>query len=336
MQTRRRGLLQTASRAVAGAAVLVAEVGSAGAQDAAAGWPARSITLIVPFGAGGGTDVLARLLAQHMAPALGGQAIVVDNRPGASGTVGMATLARARPDGYTIAIAPNGTYAMAAALYDRLPYDMVNAFAPIGLLATTPIFVCVHPGAPWRRLDELIAAAKAQPGQITYASAGAGSTSHIFVELLLEMAGAQMLHVPYRSAAQTAQAVMQRETALSLVDAAVALPFIRSGELRALAITAPQRSAQAPDVPTVAESGLPGYRASVDFAFFAPAGTPEPILGRLAGAARAALHLAEMKPRLESLAMDVVAGTPAEFAANQAEETQRWTALIRRRGIRLE
>ena len=174
------------------------------------------------------------------------------------------------------------------------------------------------------------------PGEITYASAGAGSTSHIFVELLLETAGARMLHVPYRSAAQTAQAVMQRETAVSLVDAAVALPFLRSGELRALAITAPERSAQAADVPTVAEGGFPGYRASVDFALFAPAGTPQPVLDRLAAEARAALRLAEMRPRLEALAMEPAGGTPAEFAAAQAEETRRWTELIRRRGIRVE
>lgn len=298
-------------------------------------WPSRPITLIVPFGAGGGTDILARLLAQHMASALG-QPIPIENRAGATGTIGMAQLARARPDGYTIAIAPNGTYAMATALYDRLPYDIERAFAPIGMLATTPIFLCVHPSAPWQTLGELIAAAKAAPGSITYASAGAGSTSHIFVELLLETSGAQMLHVPYRSAAQTAQAVMQRETAMSMVDASVCLPFIRSGELQALAITAPQRSSQAPDVPTVAESGVPGYRASVDFGLFAPAGTPQPILDRLAAEARAVLQLPEMKPRLESLAMEPVGGTPAEFAANQAEETRRWADLIRRRGIRLQ
>jgi tripartite-type tricarboxylate transporter receptor subunit TctC len=303
------------------------------AQEAA--WPSRPVTLIVPFGAGGGTDVLARLLAQHMGAALG-QPMPIDNRAGATGTVGMALLARARPDGYTIAIAPNGTYAMATALYDRLPYDIASAFAPIGMLATTPIFVCVHPDAPWRSMAELVAAAKAQPDSIAYASAGAGSTSHIFVELLLEASGAQMLHVPYRSAAQTAQAVMQREVAMSMVDASVSLPFVRSGQLRALAITATERSSQAPEVPTVAESGFRGYRASVDFGLFAPAGTPQPVLDRLATEARAALQLAEMKPRLESLAMEPVGGTPAEFAANQAEETRKWADLIRRRGIRLE
>jgi tripartite-type tricarboxylate transporter receptor subunit TctC len=248
----------------------------------------------------------------------------------------MAQLARSRPDGYTIAIAPNGTYAMATALYDRLPYDVTTAFAPIGMLATTPIFVCVHPSSPWRSMAEMMEAAKAQPGSVTYASAGSGSTSHLFVELLLDMTGTQMLHVSYRSAAQTAQAVMQRETAMSFIDAAVALPFIRSGQLRALAITAPQRSPQAPDVPTVAESGYPGYRASVDFGLFAPAGTPQATLDRLATAARAAVMLPELRPQLESLAMEPVGGTPAEFAANQAEETRRWTELIRRRGIRIE
>lgn len=305
---------------------------SAGAQER---WPSRPITLIVPFGAGGGTDILARLVSQHMANALG-QPIPIDNRAGASGTLGMAQLARARPDGYTVAIAPNGTYAMATALYDRLPYDIERAFAPIGMLATTPIFVCVHPAAPWRSLAELIAAAKAQPSTITYASAGAGSTSHLFVELLLDMTGAQMLHVPYRSAAQTAQAVLQRETAMSFIDASVAAPLVRSGELRALAITAPQRSVRTPEVPTVEESGFPGYHASVDFGLFAPAGTPQPILDRLASEARAAMNRPDLQPRLESLAMETVGGTPEEFAANQVEETRRWAELIRRRGIRLE
>jgi tripartite-type tricarboxylate transporter receptor subunit TctC len=325
----RRSLMAALASFAAGAGFPVA------VRAQARSWPDRPISLIVPFGAGGGTDVLARLLAHHMSDALG-QPIPIDNRAGATGTVGMALLARARPDGYTIAIAPNGTYAMATALYDRLPYDIERAFAPIGMLATTPIFLCIHPAAPWRNLAQLVAAATAQPDSITYASAGAGSTSHIFVELLLETSSAQMLHVPYRSAAQTAQAVIQRETSMSMIDASVALPFIRSGELRALAITAPQRSNQAPDVPTVAESGYPGYRASVDFGLFAPAGTPQPILDRLATAAHAALRLDEMKPRLESLAMEPVGGTPQAFAANQAEETRKWAELIRRRGIRLE
>ncbi|MDN3568705.1 tripartite tricarboxylate transporter substrate binding protein [Paeniroseomonas aquatica] len=318
-------------------ASLALGAGFTGARSTAAQehWPSRPITLIVPFGAGGGTDILARLLAQHMADSLG-QPMPIDNRAGASGTLGMAQLARARPDGYTVAIAPNGTYAMATALYDRLPYDIERAFAPVGMLATTPIFACVHPAAPWHSLTELIASAKAQPATITYASAGAGSTSHLFVELLLDMSGTQMVHVPYRSAAQTAQAVMQRETAMSFIDASVALPFMRSGEVRAIALTAPQRSAQAPEVPTVAESGFPGYRASVDFGLFAPAGTPQPILVRLASEARTAISLPQLQPRLESLAMEAVGGTPAELAASQVEETRRWAELIRRRGIRLE
>ncbi|SDD40594.1 Tripartite-type tricarboxylate transporter, receptor component TctC [Belnapia rosea] len=174
---------------------------------------------------------------------------------------------RARPDGYTVAIAPNGTYAMATALYDRLPYDIERGFAPVGLLATTPIFVCIHPNAPWRSLAELVAAAKAQPTSITYASAGAGSTSHLFVELLLDMIGMQ-------------------------------------------------RGAQTPEVPTVSESGFPGYRALVDFGLFAPAGTPQPILDRLVSEARIAMKLPGLQLRLESPAMEAVGGTPAEFATS--------------------
>lgn len=297
-------------------------------------WPSRSITIIVPFGPGGGTDILARLLAQHIAPPLG-QSVVVDNRAGATGTVGMAALARSRPDGYTLAVAPNGTFAMAPPLLS-LPYDNDRAFAPIGLLATNAMFVCVHPQAPWRTLRDLLDAAKAQPGQLTYASSGAGATNHLGVELMLDMSGAQMTHVSYRSAAQAAQAVMTRESSISLADAAVALPYLRSGELRALAITGTGRSAKMPDVPTVAESGLAGYRATVDLGFFAPAGTPQPILDRLAAEARTAMLSDEMKSRLEPLAMDAIGGHPAEFAAYQVEESRKWAELIRRRNIRLE
>lgn len=297
-------------------------------------WPSRSITIIVPFGPGGGTDILARLLAQHIAPPLG-QSVVIDNRAGATGTVGMAALARSRPDGYTLAVAPNGTFAMAPPLLS-LPYDNDRAFAPIGLLATNAMFVCVHPQAPWRTLAELFEAAKAQPGQLTYASSGAGATNHLGVELMLDMSGTTMTHVSYRSAAQAAQAVMTRESSISLADAAVALPYLRSGELRALAVTGTERSSKMPDVPTVAESGLTGYRATVDLGFFAPAGTPQPILDRLAAEARTAMLSDEMKSRLDSLAMDAIGGRPAEFAAYQVEESRKWAELIRRRNIRLE
>ncbi|WP_421996201.1 Bug family tripartite tricarboxylate transporter substrate binding protein [Roseococcus sp.] len=297
-------------------------------------WPSRAINIIVPFGPGGGTDILARLLAQHLAPALG-QSVVVDNRAGATGTVGMAALARSRPDGYTLAVAPNGTFAMAPPLLS-LPYDNDRAFAPIGLLATNAMFVCVHPQAPWRSLAELLDAARAQPGQLTYASSGAGATNHLGVELMLDMSGTQMTHVSYRSAAQAAQAVMTREAAISLADAAVALPYLRSGELRALAVTSVERSSKMPDVPTVAEGGLAGYRATVDLGLFAPAGTPQPILDRLADEARRAMLSDEMKSRLDSLAMDAIGGRPAEFAAYQAGESRKWAELIRRRNIRLE
>lgn len=306
----------------------------AGAALAQPAWPSRAITIIVPFGPGGGTDILARLLAQHIAPPLG-QSVVVDNRAGATGTVGMAVLARSRPDGYTLAVAPNGTFAMAPPLLS-LPYDNDRAFAPIGLLATNAMFVCVHPQAPWRTLRDLLDAAKAQPGQLTYASSGAGATNHLGVELMLDMSGTQMTHVSYRSAAQAAQAVMTRESSISLADAAVALPYLRSGELRALAVTGTERSAKMPEVPTVAESGLAGYRATVDLGFFAPAGTPQPILDRLAAEARTAMLSDEMRSRLDPLAMDAVGGLPSEFAAYQVEEMRKWAELIRRRNIRLE
>jgi tripartite-type tricarboxylate transporter receptor subunit TctC len=328
MSLTRRGALATSLGLVGGFTA-----GAASAQTA--GYPDHPVTLIVPFGPGGGTDILARLLALQLSPALG-QTVLVDNRAGASGTVGMAVLARAKPDGYTLALAPNGTFAMAPPLFGRLPYDNDTAFAPIGLLATNAMFTCVHPAEPWRSFGDLMATVKAQPGQISYASAGVGATNHLGVELMLEIAGAEMLHVSYRSAAQAAQAVMAREARLSLVDAAVALPYLKSGELRALAVTSTGRNSKMPEVPTVAESGVPGYSASVDLGFFAPAGTPQPILDKLAEAARAIMLSDEMKGRLDSLAMDPVGGRPAEFAAYQVAETRKWSELIRRRGIRLE
>jgi tripartite-type tricarboxylate transporter receptor subunit TctC len=198
------------------------------------------------------------------------------------------------------------------------------------------MFVCVHPVAAWVGLAALIAAAKAAPGRLSYASAGAGATNHLGVELLLEMAGAEMMHVFYRSAAQAAQAVMTREAALSLVDAAVALPYLQSGELRALAVTSAARNGKAPEVPTVAESGLPGYQASVDLGLFAPAGTPRPILDLLAGETRRIMQSEAMRARLESLALEPVGGGPEDFTAYQLVESRKWTELIRRRGIRLE
>jgi tripartite-type tricarboxylate transporter receptor subunit TctC len=326
MQFTRRTLM-------AGAAAL----GAFGARGAAAqgAYPTRAVTVMVPFAPGGSTDFVARLLAQELSTALG-QQFVVDNRAGASGTVGMTFLARARNDGYTLGVVPNGTFAMAPAMFERLPYDNENGFAPIGMLATNAMFLCVAPDSPYRTLADLLAASRAEPGKLSFASAGSGVANHLGPELLQEMAGVNWLHVPYRSGALGVQAVIAKETTLSYVDSVTAIPFLRDRTLRALGFSGAERSPQMPDVPTIAELGFPGYRASTDFGFFAPAGTPAPIVERLGAEMRRIMLSPATKARLEPLAIDPVGGTVAEFGPYAAAERAKWGELIRRRNIKPE
>lgn len=327
MPLNRRQILAT-SLAGLGAAI----PGGAAAQ---APWPSRAVSVMVPFAPGGSTDFVARLLSQELSAALG-QQFVVDNRAGASGTVGMTFLARARPDGYTLGVVPNGTFAMAPAMFDTLPYNNDTAFAPIGMLATNAMFLCVHPDAPYRTLADLLTASRAAPGRLSFATAGAGVANHLGPELLQEMARVSWLHVPYRSGALGVQAVIARETTLSYVDSVTAIPFLRDRTLRALGFSGAERSPQMPDVPTIAEQGFPGYRASTDFGFFAPAGTPAPIIERLGAEMRRIMLSPATRARLEPLAIDPVGGTVAEFGPYAAAERAKWGDLIRRRNIRPE
>ncbi|WP_270938920.1 Bug family tripartite tricarboxylate transporter substrate binding protein [Falsiroseomonas oryzae] len=326
----RRHLLAASA---AGLATLGAR--GAAAQGAAAGYPSRAVSVMVPFAPGGSTDFVARLLSQELSTALG-QQFVVDNRAGASGTVGMTFLARARPDGYTLGVVPNGTFAMAPAMFERLPYDNENGFAPIGMLATNAMFLCVAPDSPYRTLADLLTASRAQPGRLSFASAGSGVANHLGPELLQEMANVQWLHVSYRSGALGVQAVIAKETTLSYVDSVTAIPFLRDRTLRALGFSGAERSPQMPDIPTIAEQGFPGYRASTDFGFFAPAGTPQPIIDRLGTEMRRIMLSPATKARLEPLAIDPVGGTPAEFGPYAAAERAKWGDLIRRRNIKPE
>ena len=320
-------------RALLGGTVGVVSAGAAQAQAPA--YPTRPVTIIVPFAPGGSTDFTARLLAQHLSTVLSGN-FVVENRAGAGGTVGHGAVARARPDGYTLGVAPTGTFALAPFFFDRLPYDSVAGFAPISLLAGNAMFVCVHPTSGINSIAELIAAAKAQPGRLSYASAGAGTIAQLGPELFLDMSGTEILHVPYRSGGLQLQALLAREVNMAFIDTVTAIPYLQSGELRALAVTSAARSPQAPQVPTLAESGLPGYRATNDFGFFAPAGTPPAIVERLSTAARTVLAMPEVKARLDAASIDIYAGTPDAFPAYMAAETQRWGELIRRKNIRME
>lgn len=327
MSLSRRHLLAASASGLAGL--------GAGAAHAQGNWPSRPVAVMVPFAPGGSTDFVARLLSQELSTALG-QQFVVDNRAGASGTVGMTFLARARPDGHTLGVVPNGTFAMAPAMFDRLPYDNEAGFAPIGMLASNAMFLCVAPDSPHRSLADLLAASRAAPGTLSFASAGSGVANHLGPELLQDMADIRWLHVSYRSGAAGVQAVIGKETTLSFVDSVTAIPYLRDRTLHALGYSGSERSPQAPDVPTIAEQGFPDYRASTDFGLFAPAGTPQPIIERLGTEMRRIMLSPATKARLEPLAIDPVGGTPAEFGPYAAAERAKWGALIRRRNIRPE
>jgi tripartite-type tricarboxylate transporter receptor subunit TctC len=314
--------------------LLAAAAGSrpAGAQ---APYPTRSVTIVAPFAAGGSTDLIARLMAQSLSARLG-QQFVVDNKAGANGAVGCGFVARSRPDGYTLLVTPNSTYAINPHLYASLPYDQERDFAPIGLLVQNGFFLVVKGDARFRTVADLVAAAKAAPDTISFGSGGIGSANHLAPEMFAAANGIKLQHVPYRGSGPGMQAVMTGEIPMSFVDTGVALPFLRSGELRALAVSSEQRSAQMPDVPTLAESGTPGLNASSDFAMFAPANTPESVIRRLSQAVMESLRAPDLRERLQGLSIDPVGDTPEAFPAYLAAESAKWRDVIRARDIRVE
>ena len=297
-------------------------------------YPSRPVVVVNPWPPGGSSDTMARIVMQRMTAILG-QNFVVENRPGASGTVGTGTVARARPDGYTLLFGTNSTYAIAPHLMEGLPYDNATALTGISLVGRMAQSFCVHPSVPATTLAEFLALARAQPGQLTFSSAGNGASSHLATELMMERAGIRLLHVPYRGGAPSAQAVVTGEVRCSFIDLITALPFSRGGTVRILAVSTAGRSPLAPDVPTIAQAGVPGFESSTDAAFFAPAGTPEPIVRRLNEALREAVAHPETRAALLAQAVDPVGSTPEEFAAYFARENAKWSEIIRSRNIRL-
>ena len=298
-------------------------------------WPSRSVTVIVPWAPGGSTDFLARVLCQRLSTDLG-QSFVVENRPGAAGTVGHAAVSRARPDGYTLLIGANGTYAMAPHLYDNLGYDTVSGFAPVGLLARTPIFFGANPRLVPGGMSDFIARARAEPGKVAYASSGAGSSAHLAAELLAIMAGVELLHVPYRGGGPAAQALVAGEVAMGPTDAPTALPLLRGGQIKALGVGSAARTAQAPEVPTVAETmpALAGFECAAEFCMLAPPGTPPDIIARLHGGVVAALRHPEVAGRLADGAMEPIGATPEAWQPYLQRELDKWGNVVRIRGIR--
>jgi tripartite-type tricarboxylate transporter receptor subunit TctC len=282
--------------------------------QAQAPWPARPVTMVNPWPAGGSSDTMTRLFAQRFSQVFG-QNFVVENRAGASGTIGHNHVAQQRPDGYTLLFATNSTYAIAPHLISPLPYDNRAAFTGISLVARTAQSVCVHPSVPVNTIQEFLAYVRARPGEINFSSAGIGATSHLATELLMAAAGLNMVHVPYRGGAPSAQAVIAGETKMSFIDAITALPHRAGGTLKLLAVSTATRSPLAQDVPTLQEAGVTGFESSTDMALMAPANLPEPITMRIAQAVRAAVTDPAFRQQIVSQGADPVGGTPAEFGA---------------------
>ena len=298
-------------------------------------YPARPVTTVVAWAPGGGTDYVARLLAEQFSKEFG-QSFVVENRAGASGTIGHASVARARPDGYTLLMGVNSTYAMARHLFPNRGYDDERSFAPVGRIATIAAYLCVHRDSPIRSVADLIAAAKAAPGKMTYASPGAGSSGHLAPELFLKMAGIQVENFTYRGGAPMLQAMLAREVDMAFLDVVTVLPYLRSGEMRALAIGSRDRLALTPEIPTVAEAGVVGFECNTDYALFAPAQTPETIIRRLNAGVAAALQAPAVRDKLLANGYVLQPGTPEEWPAYLATESAKWGDVIRTRGITLE
>ncbi len=292
-------MLMTKTGAAAAALVLgmVATAASTPAQ-AQTNYPTKPVRLIVAFPAGGSTDIIARLVGQRLSERLG-QQVIIDNRGGAGGTVGTEIAARANPDGYTLTMGTTSTHAIAPAVYSKLKYDPVKDFAPITLVASTPYLLVVHPGVKANSLKDFVALAKAQPGKLNYASAGAGSTTHLAMEMLKSAAGIDVVHVPYNGNGPAGAAVLGGQVQALFGSMPAVLPQAKSGKLRSLAVGTGKRSPALPDVPTVAESGYPGFEVSLWLGFFAPRGTPIAIINKLHGElVKIALSL-EMKEQFE-------------------------------------
>jgi len=304
---------------------------TAAAQD----YPNKPVRLIVPWAAGGSTDSIGRILAQKLGDYTG-QQWIVDNRGGATGTIGHALAARAAPDGYTLLLGTNSTFAIAPHLYKDLPYDSEKAFAPITLVAISPQIMCVHPSLPVRNVKELIALAKAQPGKIAFSTAGVGATSHLATELFMNLAKVKLQHIPYKGGGPSATALISGETALSFVDVITALPQAKGGRLRPLATSTAKRTPLMPDLPTIAESGLPGFESVTSFGMFAPAGTPSAIVTRVSRDAVKALSANDVKEKLRAQGVDAVGSTPEELVAHQKQETAKWGKVIREQSIKFQ
>ena len=335
--TERRSGRMSGARRLALLALLGAAMVLTGPPDALAQsepYPSRVIRLVSPFPPAGAADLLSRALAEEIAPALG-QNVIVENRAGAGGRVGTESVVRAAPDGYTLVMASQATNAINPALYN-LSFDPAKDLVPVAPVASVASVLVVHPSVRANTLQELLALAKAEPGKLTFGSAGIGGATHLAMELLKTLAGIDVVHVPYRGTAPAMTDVLGGRLSMMFDTVPTALPHIQSGGVRALAVSTPQRHPALPEVPAAAEAGVPGYDAVGWYAVFAPAGTPEPIVARLSSVIKAALEKPEFRARLTAQGVDPLPGDPDEFKAFVARDRARWTEVIRAAGIKVE
>lgn len=300
----------------------------------AQGYPSRALRIVVPSSAGSGADFSARLIAQPLGERLG-QQLVVENRAGAATMIGTELVAKAAPDGYTLLLGV-GTLATAPSMYKKVPYDAQRDFAPITQLANVANVLVVHPSLPAKSVKELVALAKARPGEIAFASSGTGTNPHLSMELFLYMTGTRMLHVPYKGPTPGLIDLLGGRVSAMSTSITASIPHMRTGRLRALGVTTARRAAALPDVPTVAEAGVAGYEAVQWWALLAPAGTPAEIITRLHREAVWALNLNDVRERFVREGMDVVAGSPQDFAAVLRADTEKWARIVKSAGIQPE
>ena len=315
------------------AALFVAVAFSGGAT--AQGWPEKPVRFVVGFTPGGPSDILARALGQKLAESWG-QQVVIENRPGAGGNIAAELVAKSAPDGATWLLGNNSILATNQSLYGRLGYDPVKDFAPVALVAIQPNILVVNPDVPVKSVKELIALAKAKPGELNYASSGSGAAAHLAGELFKAMTGVQMLHVPYKGAQPALTDVIAGQAQLMFATSASVIPYIKSGRLRALAVTTAQRSASVPDLPTVSEAGVPGFEATTWHGVVVPAATPAPLVERLNADIVRVLRMRDLRERLESLGAEVAPGTPRDFAEYIAREIPKWAKVVKDSGARAE
>lgn len=306
----------------------------AGAQGADH-YPSKPITYVVPFAAGGTTDLLGRLIGQRLSQVLG-QSVVVENRAGAGGNIGSDYVSKAPADGYTLLGGTISSHAINVSLYPKMPYDPVKNFQPIALIGTLPNVLVVNASSPWKSVQDVVAAAKAKPGSVNFGSSGNGTSQHLAAELFANMAGLRMTHVPYKGSSQAVQALLGNQVDLVFENSVAAMPMIQSGKFRALATTGAKRAAELPDVPTMAESGLNGYEIVSWQAIFAPAGTPRPIVDKLSTEIGKIIRQPDVRARLASMGVEPSGAGPTELGNFQKSEVAKWANLIKVANIHLE